>query len=95
MQIYLFVVFNLGEYRRHATTAYKSHDFFRPDNKEAMAIRTQCAIDALQDVGSWLEGGGEVAVSIFKTLLYCYFLLNICIIFHSLNKTTSFIVINF
>ncbi|XP_034241856.1 6-phosphofructo-2-kinase/fructose-2,6-bisphosphatase isoform X3 [Thrips palmi] len=55
-------VFNLGEYRRHATTAYKSHDFFRPDNKEAMAIRTQCAIDALQDVGSWLEGGGEVAV---------------------------------
>lgn len=56
-------VFNLGEYRRHATTAYKSHEFFRPDNKEAMAIRTQCAIDALQDVGQWLEGGGEVAVS--------------------------------
>ncbi|XP_026279327.1 6-phosphofructo-2-kinase/fructose-2,6-bisphosphatase isoform X2 [Frankliniella occidentalis] len=55
-------VFNLGEYRRHATTAYKSHDFFRPDNKEAMAIRTQCAMDALQDVGQWLEGGGEVAV---------------------------------
>ncbi|XP_049810766.1 6-phosphofructo-2-kinase/fructose-2,6-bisphosphatase isoform X3 [Schistocerca nitens] len=55
-------VFNLGEYRRHATTAYKSHEFFRPDNKEAMAIRTQCAIDALQDVCSWLECGGEVAV---------------------------------
>ncbi len=55
-------VFNLGEYRRHATTAYKSHEFFRPDNKEAMAIRTQCAMDALQDVGQWLEGGGEVAV---------------------------------
>jgi hypothetical protein len=56
-------VFNLGEYRRHATSAYKSHEFFRPDNKEAMAIRTQCAIDALQDVCSWLENGGEVAVS--------------------------------
>lgn len=28
-----------------------------------MAIRTQCAIDALQDVCTWLENGGEVAVS--------------------------------
>ncbi|XP_075236971.1 6-phosphofructo-2-kinase/fructose-2,6-biphosphatase isoform X4 [Lycorma delicatula] len=55
-------VFNLGEYRRHATTAYKSHEFFRQDNKEAMVIRTQCAIDALHDVCSWLESGGEVAV---------------------------------
>ncbi|XP_065338782.1 6-phosphofructo-2-kinase/fructose-2,6-bisphosphatase isoform X4 [Cloeon dipterum] len=55
-------VFNLGEYRRHATSAYKSHEFFRPDNKEAMAIRTQCALDALNDVCSWLENGGEVAV---------------------------------
>lgn len=34
-----------------------------------MAIRTQCAIDALQDVGSWLEGGGEVAVSISVIIL--------------------------
>ncbi|KAJ9593278.1 hypothetical protein L9F63_015153, partial [Diploptera punctata] len=55
-------VFNLGEYRRHATSAYKSHEFFRPDNREAMAIRTQCAIDALHDVCAWLESGGEVAV---------------------------------
>lgn len=56
-------MFNLGEYRRHATTAYKSHEFFRQDNKAAMAIRTQCAIDALHDVCAWLESGGEVAVS--------------------------------
>lgn len=55
-------VFNLGEYRRHVTTAYKSHEFFRPDNKEAMAIRTQCCLDALQDVCNWLRAGGEVAV---------------------------------
>ncbi|XP_063933069.1 6-phosphofructo-2-kinase/fructose-2,6-bisphosphatase 1 isoform X3 [Zophobas morio] len=55
-------VFNLGEYRRHATTAYKSHDFFRPDNQQAMALRTQCALEALQDVIGWLESGGEVAV---------------------------------
>ncbi|KAF2884529.1 hypothetical protein ILUMI_21645 [Ignelater luminosus] len=55
-------VFNLGEYRRHATSAYKSHEFFRPDNAEAMAIRTQCAVEALEDVCQWLENGGEVAV---------------------------------
>ncbi|KOB71279.1 Uncharacterized protein OBRU01_13924 [Operophtera brumata] len=54
-------VFNLGEYRRHATTAYTSHEFFRADNKEAMAIRQQCALDALQDVCEWLVKGGEVA----------------------------------
>jgi 6-phosphofructo-2-kinase / fructose-2,6-biphosphatase 2 len=65
-------VFNLGEYRRHATSAYKSHEFFRPDNKEAMAIRTQCAMDALNDVCSWLENGGEVAVriSLYDVQLY-------------------------
>ncbi|CAH0555930.1 unnamed protein product [Brassicogethes aeneus] len=55
-------VFNLGEYRRHATTAYKNHEFFRPDNQEAMAIRAQCCIEALHDVCQWLENGGEVAV---------------------------------
>ena len=58
-----FAVFNLGEYRRHATSAYKSHEFFRPDNEEAMAIRIQCAYEALDDVCNWLENsGGEVAV---------------------------------
>ncbi|KAF5298915.1 hypothetical protein FQR65_LT09568 [Abscondita terminalis] len=55
-------VFNLGEYRRHATTAYQSHEFFRQDNAEAMAIRNRCAVEALEDVGQWLENGGEVAV---------------------------------
>lgn len=59
---YLISVFNLGEYRRHATTAYKSHEFFRQDNEEAMAIRTNCAIKALEDVCKWLNSGGEVAV---------------------------------
>ncbi|XP_014258667.1 6-phosphofructo-2-kinase/fructose-2,6-bisphosphatase-like isoform X2 [Cimex lectularius] len=55
-------VFNLGEYRRIVTDAYKSHEFFKPDNKHAMAIRTQCCMDALEDVCHWLETGGEVAV---------------------------------
>lgn len=32
-------VFNLGVYRREAVQSYKSYDFFRHDNKEAMEIR--------------------------------------------------------
>lgn len=32
-------VFNLGVYRREAVRAYKSYDFFRHDNEEAMRIR--------------------------------------------------------
>ncbi|GAB6028097.1 6-phosphofructo-2-kinase/fructose-2, 6-bisphosphatase 1 [Chamberlinius hualienensis] len=56
------LVFNVGEYRRLATEAYKNHDFFRPDNSEAMAIRSKCALDALEDMCKWLQNGGEVAV---------------------------------
>jgi 6-phosphofructo-2-kinase/fructose-2,6-biphosphatase 2 len=45
----------LGEYRRQATEAYKSHDFFRPDNTEAMALREKVALDALEDACEWIE----------------------------------------
>ncbi|XP_036386341.1 6-phosphofructo-2-kinase/fructose-2,6-bisphosphatase 2-like isoform X2 [Megalops cyprinoides] len=56
-------VFNLGVYRREAVKAYKSYDFFRHDNEEAMKIRKQCALVALQDVKSYLnEEGGQIAV---------------------------------
>uniref|UniRef100_A0A9J7Y3F0 6-phosphofructo-2-kinase/fructose-2,6-bisphosphatase 2 n=1 Tax=Cyprinus carpio carpio TaxID=630221 RepID=A0A9J7Y3F0_CYPCA len=55
-------VFNLGVYRREAVQSYKSFDFFRHDNEEAMKIRKQCAIVALQDVKSYLsEEGGQIA----------------------------------
>lgn len=63
VDFFTFLVFNLGEYRRNVTTAYRNHDFFRTDNETAMAIRTNCAKHALDDVMQWLEmGGGEVAV---------------------------------
>ncbi|XP_076328600.1 6-phosphofructo-2-kinase/fructose-2,6-bisphosphatase-like isoform X2 [Tachypleus tridentatus] len=55
-------VFNVGEYRRQATTVYKNHEFFSPNNKEAMAIRNKCAMDALEDMCKWLDDDGEVAV---------------------------------
>ncbi|XP_038583902.1 6-phosphofructo-2-kinase/fructose-2,6-bisphosphatase 2-like [Micropterus salmoides] len=56
-------VFNLGVYRREAVRAYKSYDFFRHDNEEAMKIRKQCALVALQDVKAYLtKEGGQIAV---------------------------------
>ncbi|XP_014348046.1 6-phosphofructo-2-kinase/fructose-2,6-bisphosphatase 2 isoform X1 [Latimeria chalumnae] len=56
-------VFNLGVYRREAVKSYKSYDFFRHDNEEAMKIRKQCALVALEDVKSYLtEEGGQIAV---------------------------------
>ncbi|XP_011600942.2 6-phosphofructo-2-kinase/fructose-2,6-bisphosphatase 2-like isoform X1 [Takifugu rubripes] len=56
-------VFNLGVYRREAVQSYKSYDFFRHDNKEAMEIRKQCALVALEDVKTYLnEEGGQIAV---------------------------------
>nr|CAB3264798.1 6-phosphofructo-2-kinase/fructose-2,6-bisphosphatase 1 [Phallusia mammillata] len=54
-------VFNVGQYRRD-TVKFKSHDFFRNDNEEAMKIRKQCAMEALNDVCKYLKGDGMVAV---------------------------------
>ncbi|XP_074833719.1 6-phosphofructo-2-kinase/fructose-2,6-bisphosphatase 2 isoform X4 [Carettochelys insculpta] len=56
-------VFNLGVYRREAVRSYKSYDFFRHDNKEAMEIRKQCALVALEDVKTYVtEECGQIAV---------------------------------
>lgn len=35
----ILTVFNVGQYRRDAVRTYKSFEFFRPDNEEAMKIR--------------------------------------------------------
>lgn len=45
-------------------TPLKSHHFFKQENVEAMSVRAQCALDALEDVCKWLEAGGEVGVNI-------------------------------
>ncbi|NXN98946.1 F262 bisphosphatase, partial [Rhinopomastus cyanomelas] len=61
-------VFNLGVYRREAVKSYKSYDFFRHDNKEAMEIRKQCALVALEDVKAYLlEECGQIAVRLLWT----------------------------
>ncbi|KAM8792370.1 6-phosphofructo-2-kinase/fructose-2,6-bisphosphatase [Eudromia elegans] len=56
-------VFNVGQYRREAVRSYSSYEFFRHDNEEAMRVRRQCALAALQDVRSYLSSEeGQVAV---------------------------------
>uniref|UniRef100_A0A8B9JN34 6-phosphofructo-2-kinase/fructose-2,6-bisphosphatase 2 n=1 Tax=Astyanax mexicanus TaxID=7994 RepID=A0A8B9JN34_ASTMX len=72
-------VFNLGEYRREAVQSYKSYDFFRHDNAEAMKIRKQCAIIALQDVKTYLnEEGGQIAVIFTVKIIIVFFVESIC-----------------
>jgi len=73
-ECFVFSVFNLGEYRRQATRAYRNHEFFRLDNQEALAIRNKCAQDALEDVIRWIEAGGEVAVGF--SVLFQFFYVN-------------------
>ncbi len=41
---------------------FRSHDFFRAENKEAMALRTAVADAALRDTLNWLEHEGDVAI---------------------------------
>ncbi|XP_036389164.1 6-phosphofructo-2-kinase/fructose-2,6-bisphosphatase-like isoform X2 [Megalops cyprinoides] len=56
-------VFNLGQYRREAVQTYKTFEFFRPDNEEAMKIRNACALTALKDICAYFtQEQGQVAV---------------------------------
>ncbi|XP_053935954.1 6-phosphofructo-2-kinase/fructose-2,6-bisphosphatase isoform X4 [Cuculus canorus] len=56
-------LFNVGQYRREAVRSYRSYEFFRHDNEEAMEIRRQCALAALRDVHTYLScEEGQVAV---------------------------------
>lgn len=55
-------IFNVGEYRR-LSTDYSSNDFFRSDNEQALELRNKFAIDALEDLCSWLaKGDNRVAI---------------------------------
>ena len=54
-------VFNLGQYRRNLEGYDKpKHDFFDPNNPEGVKIRMQVCEEALRDMFSWIENGGEV-----------------------------------
>jgi len=55
-------VFNVGEYRRQATSAYRNHEFFRHENKEAYTLRIAVSDAALKDALDFLKVDGDVAI---------------------------------
>ncbi|CAF2600602.1 unnamed protein product [Rotaria sp. Silwood2] len=55
-------LFNVGDYRREAVKVYSGKKFFDPNNAEAVAIRKQCAQNALEDMCNFLQNEGEVAI---------------------------------
>eukprot|EP01083_Nonionella_stella_P226942 805500_1 len=59
-------VFNFGSYRRIATknttVGKASASFFDPDNKQGAKIRRQCCIEALHDLISWYNTGGQIGI---------------------------------
>lgn len=55
-------VFNVGSYRRQFLGSHQPHDFFDPDNAAGKAALLGMASSALDDMLSWLDHGGEVAI---------------------------------
>lgn len=55
-------VFNVGQYRRERIGANLPHDFFNPNNEDAMKKRLHMAIAALDDMIEWLTQGGYVGI---------------------------------
>ena len=59
-------VFNLGQYRRKMEGYDKpKHDFFDPNNPEGVKVRRQVCEEALRDLCSWIDDGGEVLRILF------------------------------
>jgi broad specificity phosphatase PhoE len=57
--------FNIGQYRRRnqtQTVGNQSAKFFDPNNEEAVNIRNSLALLALDDLMSYLEEGGDIAI---------------------------------
>jgi broad specificity phosphatase PhoE/predicted kinase len=54
--------FNVGDYRRKHGKAKVPAEFFAPDNAGAVAQRNEFALEALNDLLTWLREGGQVAI---------------------------------
>ncbi len=54
--------FNVGSYRRAQLGQHHAHEFFSPENAEGRAALLSLALTALDDMTSYLETSGEVAV---------------------------------
>ncbi|KAK8946531.1 6-phosphofructo-2-kinase/fructose-2,6-bisphosphatase [Platanthera zijinensis] len=54
--------FNVGKYRRLKHGSNQPADFFRGDNPEGMEARNEVAALAMEDMLSWMQGGGQVGI---------------------------------
>jgi broad specificity phosphatase PhoE/predicted kinase len=55
-------VFNVGSYRRTHLGSHQPADFFDPGNQEGRQALMEMAMSALDDMTTWLDAGGEVAI---------------------------------
>ena len=56
-------VFNVGNYRRKQVTGASDHTFFDQKNEKNNNLRTQLAMDVLEELIAWLNhGGGHVGI---------------------------------
>lgn len=55
-------VFNVGNYRRERLGTRQGHAFFDPANAQGRASRLALALAALDDLVTWIEREGEVAI---------------------------------
>ncbi|MBM4343019.1 MAG: 6-phosphofructo-2-kinase/fructose-2,6-bisphosphatase [Deltaproteobacteria bacterium] len=54
--------FNIGDYRRTRLGRHHRHDFFNPTNEEGNRLRNELAALALEDLVTWMRGGGQVGI---------------------------------
>jgi broad specificity phosphatase PhoE/predicted kinase len=55
-------VFNVGSYRRERHGSRQHHSFFDPRNAAGQSARREVALEALSDMISFLDGGGDIAI---------------------------------
>jgi len=55
-------VYNVGAYRRSRLGSHQHHSFFDPRNEAANIARRSVALAALDDMLSFLSGGGQIAI---------------------------------
>lgn len=55
-------VFNVGNYRRKQVSGTQDHTFFDQKNESNNKLRTQLAMDVLEELIHWLQAGGHVGI---------------------------------
>lgn len=64
-RIFIFQVFNLGEYRRTIESQYSDHSYFDPKNEKGALMREQICQLGIEDVLKYLVSLGRSEISDF------------------------------